>query len=96
MRAFVTGSTGLLGNDLVAALVADGWQVRALARSAEKGRAQLGHLAGGDVVVGDLDDVAGFVEALVGVDVVFHTAAYFRPLSETLADALAWYRAHPS
>ena len=78
MRAFVTGSTGLLGNNLVAALVADGWQVRALARSAEKGRAQLGHLPGVEVVVGDLDDVAGFVDALAGVDVVFHTAAYFR------------------
>lgn len=78
MRAFVTGSTGLLGNNLVARLVAEGWTVRALARSADKGRAQLGHLPGVEVVVGDLDDVPGFVEGLVGVDVVFHTAAYFR------------------
>jgi len=33
MRAFVTGSTGLLGNNLVRTLLDDGYEVWALARS---------------------------------------------------------------
>ncbi len=78
MRAFITGSTGLLGNNLVRALVAGGHTVRALARSSAKAEAQLEGLRGVEVVTGDLDDVGAFAPALDGVDVVFHTAAYFR------------------
>jgi len=33
MKAFVTGSTGLLGNNLVRLLVEQGYDVKALARS---------------------------------------------------------------
>lgn len=77
MRAFVTGSTGLLGNNLVRALLAAGWDVLALARSKDKAQRQLGDTAA-RVVVGDMEDVAGFASALEGVDVLFHTAAYFR------------------
>jgi len=77
MRAFVTGSTGLLGNNLVRTLLAAGYEVLALARSKEKAQRQLGDTAA-RVVVGDMEDVAGFASALDGVDVLFHTAAYFR------------------
>lgn len=77
MRAFVTGSTGLLGNNLVRALVAEGWEVVALARDLDKAAAQLADLPV-TPVRGDLDDVAGFAAHLRGVDVLFHTAAYFR------------------
>lgn len=77
MRTFVTGSTGLLGNNLVRALLAAGHEVFALARSKEKAQRQLGDTAA-RVVVGDMKDVAGFASALDGVDVLFHTAAYFR------------------
>lgn len=77
--AFVTGSTGLLGSNLVAALRSAGYRVRALARSADKARAQLGGAGVDlDVVQGDMTDVASFAPALAGVDVVFHTAAHFR------------------
>ncbi|MCP3100635.1 SDR family oxidoreductase [Myxococcus sp. K15C18031901] len=78
MRAFVTGSTGLLGNNLVRALVSRGYAVRALARSPAKARQVLGGLAGVEVVEGDMEDVQGFAAALEGCDVVIHTAAYFR------------------
>jgi len=78
MRAFVTGSTGLLGNNVVRALVAGGHTVRALARSRDKARQVLGGLTGVEVVEGDMEDVQGFAAALDGCDVVIHTAAYFR------------------
>ncbi len=77
MQAFVTGATGLLGNNLVRALEADGHRVRALVRSVDKARALLGDTSA-ELVAGDMADVAGFADALHGCDAVFHTAAYFR------------------
>jgi len=73
----VTGATGLLGNNLVRELIADGWRVRALARSPQKAARQFAGLDL-DIVTGDMLDVPAFAAALQGVDVVFHTAAYFR------------------
>lgn len=75
--AFVTGATGLLGNNLVRELIAEGWHVRALVRSSEKAARQFAGLDL-EIVTGDMRDVPGFSNALRGVDVVFHTAAYFR------------------
>src|SRR5229473_5460742 len=77
MKMFVTGATGLLGSNLVRALRAEGHSVRALVRSKEKAQRQLGDTGVG-LVVGDIEDVPGFVDALGGAEVVFHTAAYFR------------------
>ena len=75
--AFVTGATGLLGNNLVRELVAEGYRVRALVRSHAKAKQQF---AGIDVeiICGDMLNVPGFFGALEGVKVIFHTAAYFR------------------
>ncbi len=42
MKAFVTGSTGLLGSNLVKLLLEQGYEVKALARSPEKARKVLG------------------------------------------------------
>ena len=75
--AFVTGATGLLGNNLVRDLIADGWRVRALVRSPDKARQQFAGLEV-EIVQGDMLNVSGFAVALAGVDTVFHTAAYFR------------------
>lgn len=77
MQVFVTGGTGLLGNNLVRALTARGHGVRALVRSRQKADAMLAG-SGAEIVVGDMRDVTGFSEALSGMDAVAHTAAYFR------------------
>lgn len=77
MRAFVTGSTGLLGSNLVRTLINSGHEVWALARSKEKARRELGDTAV-HVVLGDIRNVADFAYDLRGIDVIFHTAAYFR------------------
>jgi len=45
MKIFVTGSTGLLGSNLVRSLHDHGHQVSALVRSPEKARALLGSRA---------------------------------------------------
>src|SRR5438876_11940024 len=77
MRAFVTGSTGLLGNNLARLLLRAGHEVWALARSEEKARRELGDTAA-RIVVGDVRKVDEFAYDLKGVEEVFHTAAYFR------------------
>jgi dihydroflavonol-4-reductase len=75
--AFVTGATGLLGNNLVRLLLSRGVRVKALARSREKAEKQFAELPV-EVVIGDMTNVTGFAAQLQGVDVLFHTAAYFR------------------
>jgi dihydroflavonol-4-reductase len=77
MKAFVTGSTGLLGSNLVDTLLAQGYEVKALARSEQKARKLLKD-PGIEIVVGDMEDIDGFKAELQGVDVLFHVAAYFR------------------
>jgi dihydroflavonol-4-reductase len=71
----VTGGTGLLGNNVIRALVARGERVRALVRRpAEAARC----LAGLDVemVPGDVRDAGAVDEAMRGVDVVVHSAGH--------------------
>ena len=76
--AFVTGATGLLGNNLVRELVARGYAVKGLVRSRAKGEQQFNNLPGVELVVGDMADVDAFAASLQGCDTVFHTAAFFR------------------
>jgi dihydroflavonol-4-reductase len=78
MKAFVTGATGLLGNNLVRLLVGQGHEVKALVRSSEKAQKLLGDVKNAQFIQGDMENVAGFAESLKGCDVLFHTAAYFR------------------
>ena len=76
--AFVTGSTGLLGNNLVRTLLEEGFLVRALVRNLKKAEQQFSNLSGVEIIEGDVQAVETFADALMGVDVLFHTAAYFR------------------
>jgi nucleoside-diphosphate-sugar epimerase len=75
--AFVTGSTGLLGNNLVRLLLSRGVRVRALSRSRQKAERQFAGLPV-EIVEGEMTNVSGFAERLDGTEVLFHTAAYFR------------------
>jgi nucleoside-diphosphate-sugar epimerase len=75
--AYVTGATGLLGNNLVRALLEKGVTVRALVRSRQKAERQFPSLAI-DLVEGDINQPETYTKSLAGADIVFHTAAYFR------------------
>lgn len=88
MKAFVTGATGLLGNNLVRSLEAEGHEVVALARNPRKAEQVLDGTRA-CLVVGDMRDVDSFASGLDGCDAVFHTAAYFRETFEPGSDDAA-------
>jgi uncharacterized protein YbjT (DUF2867 family) len=75
MRASVTRSTGLLGNNLVRTLIDAGHEVWALARSTENSQREVGDTAA-RVVLGDIRNVATFAYELRGIDAIFHTATH--------------------
>lgn len=72
-RILVTGSTGFLGREIVSALVARGYSVRALTRDPSKS-ALLSRL-GAEPVVGDIVDAASIEAALTDIELVIHAAA---------------------
>ncbi len=82
--AFLTGATGFVGGHAARALVASGWNVRALMR--RRGRAGAGLLAGIPVeeVAGDLASQDTFARALTGVDAIVHVAGIVK--ARTLED----------
>lgn len=70
--AFVTGASGFVGANLVRALLADGWQVRALVRSRAPSLDGLDvERVAGDVFAPELSD------AMRGCEAVFHAAAFY-------------------
>jgi nucleoside-diphosphate-sugar epimerase len=71
--AFVTGGSGFVGAALIRRLAADGWSVRALARS--DGAADAVRAAGAEPVRGSLEDQAALESGARGADVAFHSAA---------------------
>ncbi len=77
--AFVTGGVGLLGSNLVRLLAGQGFSVRALVLPSELDKVPIQFAkVSVDIILGDMRDVPAFACALSGVDIVFHTAAYFR------------------
>jgi nucleoside-diphosphate-sugar epimerase len=70
---FVTGGSGFIGGRLIRRLVADGWTVKALARS--ESSASKVREGGAEPVMGDLDDVAAMTEGARGCEYAFHAAA---------------------
>jgi nucleoside-diphosphate-sugar epimerase len=71
--AFVTGGSGFIGGTLIERLVAEGWNVRALARS--DGAAARVRERGAEPVTGDLGDAAGLRAGAEGAELAFHAAA---------------------
>lgn len=83
LLALVTGSTGCVGANVVAALLERGYAVRALRRATSTTDA----LAGLDPepVIGDVLDLPSLIEAMRGCALVFHVAAvsdYWRTSAE--------------
>ncbi|MGH8294119.1 MAG: hopanoid-associated sugar epimerase [Steroidobacteraceae bacterium] len=76
MRALVTGATGFVGAAIARALVAEGWQVRALVRGGSD-RRNVADLPV-EQVVGDLTHPASLRRALEGCEAAFHAAADYR------------------
>ena len=76
-HAFVTGATGLLGGQIVRALVARNIEVSALVRSREKAAKMFGNLKI-NFVEGDILQPESYRVGLKGCDALFHTAAFFR------------------
>lgn len=75
MKVLVLGASGLLGANLVRALLAKGDQVRALVRPTSSFRTLEGLAV--ERVEGDLNDRASLVKACTGVGVVYQTASYY-------------------
>ena len=76
MRALVTGASGFVGAAVARALLATGWQVRALLR-AQSDRRNLQHLAA-ELALGDLADIGSLERAREGCEALFHVAADYR------------------
>ena len=75
MRAFVTGGTGFIGANVVRALLARGFKVRALVRP-NSDRSNLEGLAI-ELVHGDVRDFPSVKRSIEGCQLVFHVAAMY-------------------
>jgi nucleoside-diphosphate-sugar epimerase len=77
VKVLVTGATGLLGSHIVERSVAQGHEVRALARKTS----DVGHLrlTGVETVFGDVEHRNSLPPALKGIEVVFHAAGRVTP-----------------
>src|SRR5437870_4859974 len=76
MKYFVTGATGFIGGQLVHQLLASGHEVIALARTPAK--AQKLVTLGAKVYEGDITDLESLRTPMMGVDGVFHVAAWYK------------------
>src|SRR5688572_26636531 len=72
MLALIAGATGFVGRRLAPALVADGHEVRCLARNPSSDAARELARAGCEVVRADLSDAEGAGDALEGIDVAYY------------------------
>lgn len=69
MRAFITGGTGFIGQALIKRLIADGWQVVALARSEKKAKKM--NLSKIEWCFGDIRE-RDWHQSVLGTDVFIH------------------------
>ncbi|MCP4356864.1 MAG: NAD-dependent epimerase/dehydratase family protein [Chloroflexi bacterium] len=76
MKAFITGGSGFVGQHLIPKLIQQDYDVYALARS-ERSAALITQLRA-TPVLGDITDTASMREGMIGSDVVFHLAAWYK------------------
>jgi uncharacterized protein YbjT (DUF2867 family) len=70
MKVFLTGATGFVGKNMLGRLLAEGHDVRALIREAQK--AISSELGKAELVAGDVVDRTGLTEGMQGCDAVIH------------------------
>lgn len=94
-KVLVTGGSGYLGTQLIAALLRDGRDVRATVRSLDVGEDVRGAVRRGgadadglDLVLADLTSDEGWLAALEGVDEVHHLASPIPPTQPKDPDEL--------
>jgi nucleoside-diphosphate-sugar epimerase len=73
MHVLLTGGTGFVGSAVLNALLAEGHDVTAIARSEQS--AKVLDAAGATAVIGDITDIAWFTAQLAAVDGAIHTAS---------------------
>jgi dihydroflavonol-4-reductase len=78
MNVFLTGSTGLLGINLIDSLLAHGHTVLALARNPQKAKQVLPNDPRITVIPGDIESPHDWQPRLQEADALIHAAAYFR------------------
>lgn len=79
MRIAVTGATGFLGQHITEKLLADGHDVRILARSEEKARPFRDRVS--KIVIGDITDESALNNLVDDTEYVFHLVSNFRTAS---------------
>jgi nucleoside-diphosphate-sugar epimerase len=86
-KYFVTGATGFIGGELVKQLLGRGHKVVALVR--DPGRATMLKALGVEMHAGDITDRETLKAPMLGVDGVFHVAAWYKVgVREPLADQI--------
>lgn len=93
-RVLVTGGAGFIGSHLVRRLLRDGHPVRVVDNLSTGRRENLNDVAGDvDLRVADVADFAACVEAVDGIDVVYHVAA-LPSVPRSIADPLGTHHAN--
>lgn len=87
MRVFVAGGTGTLGRPTVRLLLAAGHEVRALARTPERGEDV--RRLGAEPVVADFFDARAMTAAVEGAEAILHLATRIPPLAQ-MRKLAAW------